>query len=72
MSDIGGLHYIHARIDQLVRQTALEIGLIRLHTQIDPGSARSEQDHSMELTRSRFWMAQDAAATEHHQEKRER
>lgn len=73
MSDKGGLHYIHARIDQLVRQTALEVGLLRLHVGADPGAgSHAAEDHAIELTRQRFWMAQDAAAEEHGQEKRER
>lgn len=72
MGDTGGLYYIHERIDQLIRQTALEIGLIRLHTGIDPGATREEQDHCMDLTRQRFWAADDAAADNHQQDYRER
>jgi hypothetical protein len=72
MNETGGLHYIHERIDQLINQTALEIGLIRLHTGIDPGSAQSECDRSLELTRRRFWMADDAAGEKHGKPPRER
>jgi hypothetical protein len=72
VSDTGGLHYIHERIDQLVRQTALEVGLLRLHAGADPASARSEQEHSLDLTRQRFWTAQDAAADNHGHPHRER
>jgi hypothetical protein len=71
VTEVGGLYYIHERIDQLVRQTALEIGLIRLHAQIDPGSAPSEQRQSMQETKDRFWAAQDAAADNHNQRHRE-
>jgi hypothetical protein len=71
MGDIGGLHYIHERIDQLVRQTALEIGLLRLHVGVDPASNRTEETHAIQLTKDRFWMAQDAAADNHRQPHRE-
>ena len=71
MNDTGGLHYIHERIDQLVRQTALEIGLLRLHAGVDSGGSRSEEERAIQLTRNRFWAAQDAAADNHHQQHRE-
>ena len=71
MSEVGGLHYIHERIDQLVRQTALEVGLLRLHAGVDSTRSRSEEDHALELTRQRFWAAQDAAADNHHHEHRD-
>jgi hypothetical protein len=51
--------YIHERIDQLVRQTALEVGLLRLHAGVDP---LSDQDLALQLTRHRFAMADRAAA----------
>jgi hypothetical protein len=69
---VGDLEYLHERIDQLVRQAALEVGLIRLHTGIDPASTRGEQDLSLELARNRFWAADDAAADNHKKTKRER
>jgi hypothetical protein len=68
----GGLHYIHDRIDKLVEQAALEVALLRLHTGVDPAGSRSEEDHSIQLTRQRFWAAQDAAAQDHQQDLRER
>lgn len=71
MTETGGLHYIHERIDQLVRQTALEVGLLRLHVGVDRGDTREQQDHALALTRQRFWAAQDAAADNHHQRHRE-
>jgi hypothetical protein len=74
MPDTGGLYYIHERIDQLVRQTALEVGLLRLHLGVDTVNAedpREGEKVSMQLTRQRFWAAQDAAADNHHQEHRE-
>jgi hypothetical protein len=67
----GGLYYIHERIDQLVRQTALEIGLLRMRTGMDRDDTREQQEHAMQLTRQRFWAAQDAAADNHSQKHRE-
>lgn len=72
MGEIGGLHYIHERIDQLVHQTALEVGLLRLHTGVDQCDTREQEDKSMELTRQRFWAAQDVASDNHGHESRER
>lgn len=65
MSDVGGLHYIHERIDQLVRQTALEVGLIRLHTGVDATQNCADEDAAIQATQDRFWAAQDAAADNH-------
>lgn len=62
MTNTGGLYYIHERIDQLVRQTALEIVLLRLEAGADPGDTLAIKD--------RFWAAQDAAADNHNQERR--
>lgn len=64
--------YVHERIDQLIRQTALEVGLIRLHTGIDPASTHNEQEESLQLTRQRFWAADDAAGEKHGKEPRDR
>jgi hypothetical protein len=70
MSEVGGLHYIHERIDRLVRQTALEIGLLRIHTGADPNDTTEQQTHSIQLTHNRFWGSQDVAADDHNQERR--
>jgi hypothetical protein len=69
---VGGLYYIHERIDKLVEQTALEVALLRLHTGADLTETRAEEEHCIELTRQRFWAAQDAAAEAHQQDLRER
>ena len=67
VTEVGGLYYIHERIDQLVRQTALEIGLMRIHIGIDDMEPR----HVLKLAEERFWAAQDAAADNHNQRHRE-
>jgi hypothetical protein len=72
VNEIGGLHYIHERIDKLVEQTALEVGLLRLHTGVDEALDRVQEDHCLALTRRRFWAAQDTAAIDHKQARRER
>jgi hypothetical protein len=68
--DIGGLHYIHARIDALIKQTAVEIGLIRLHIGLDTGDTATEDNRAMALTRARLWAAQNDAADHHKQRHR--
>lgn len=68
MTDKGGLYYIHERIDQLIRQTALEVALLRLRTGMDEGRAQ----YTTELTLQRFWAADDAAGETHGKEPRAR
>lgn len=69
MTETGGLHYVHERIDKLVHQTALEIGLIRGHS-TDGSQAAVETE--IKLSQQRFWAAQDAAADNHNQKHRDR
>jgi hypothetical protein len=57
MTDTGGLHYIHERIDALVNQTAHEIAI---------------SDSDPEATKRRLWAAQDEAADKHEQDRRDR
>ena len=60
----GGLYYIHDRIDALIEQTAIEIGLLHAKAGGPPDA--------VELTRARFWNANDFAALRHDKEPRER
>ena len=68
--DLGkALAYVHERIDQLIRQTGIEVGLLELkvrqlqaHTGIDPPAIWPPSDKVYELAKERFWAADDAAA----------
>jgi hypothetical protein len=63
MSDSSEWDYLHERLDQLIHQTALEIGILecKAHSP-EPTEA---QDKRMALARDRFWAADDAAADNH-------
>ena len=50
------LDYLHERVDQLIRQTALEVGLASIDA---PGRERG--DYIMTLALNRFKAADDAA-----------
>ena len=63
------LAYLHERIDQLIRQAGIEVGLLELkvrqlqaHTGIDPPAIWPPSDKVYELAKERFWAADDAAA----------
>jgi hypothetical protein len=55
--------YVHERIDQLIRQVGLEVGMADIKRQTPAGETdRAYGDHIMELAKARFWAADDAAA----------
>jgi hypothetical protein len=71
VTETGGLYYIHERIDQLVRQCALEVGLLRIHLGLDHADTPECEARAMRSTSERFWTGQDAAADNHGQQHRE-
>ena len=64
------LAYLHERIDQLIRQAGIEVGLLELKVYM--GGAWAPNDKVYELAKARFWAADDAAADNHGQPHRER
>ena len=81
MRDIDGLtqaiatlgeeiNYLHDRIDHLIRQSGIEIGLLDARSR--GVLFRDDRDKVYELAKKRFWAADDAAAQNHNREPRER
>jgi hypothetical protein len=60
--------YLHERIDQLIRQVGIEIGIL------DAKSRDSTQfsEKAYELAKKRIWAADDSAADNHRRPHRER
>jgi len=63
--------YLQERVDQLIRQTALEIGILELKC-LGGVEFPGEQERHLDLVRRRFWAADDAAADNHRRPYRER
>lgn len=63
------LEYVHARIDQLIQQIALEVGLQDRERRNLP---RNQWSDSVKMASNRFWGADDVAAEFFHRPKRQR
>ena len=61
--------YIHERIDQLIRQVGIEIGILDVARRRP--STEQEADIAYDLAKQRFWAADDAAADNHQRPHRE-
>jgi len=66
--DLGkALAYLHERIDQLIRQVGIEIGILDAKSR----GATVVAEDAYRLAKQRFWAADDAAADNHQQPHRE-
>ena len=61
------LAYLHERIDQLIRQVGIEIGILDAKSR----GATVVAEDAYRLAKQRFWAADDAAADNHQQPHRE-
>ena len=75
MSTPEELAYLHERVDQVIRQAGIEVGLLELKVRQIMGTLNGvwpPSDKIYELAKQRFWAADDAAADNHDQPHRER
>jgi hypothetical protein len=68
LSELG---YVHERIDQLIRQVAVEVGLLKMQMG-DYAFSREEQTEIITMATNRFWAADAAAAEKFGRSPRER
>lgn len=64
------LAYLHERIDQLIRQVSLEVGLEASHRHVHYGVDRARTTEIIDLARNRFRNADDAAAEKYGRDRR--
>ncbi len=65
------LGYLHSRVDQLISQTAAEVGLLKLQIG-DYAFTHLEQAEVMTMATNRFWAGDDGIAEKFGRKPRER
>lgn len=66
--------YLHERVDQVIRQAGIEVGILEMKINDLRGAwpDKHYRDQVYDLAKKRFWMADDAAGEKFGKEPRER